>query len=65
MLLLEDYDVRGVAQAYIAGLKVKSIISPKLGNLDGRETAEPKAGTGRRPHLRKHGEVPGGSASRK
>jgi hypothetical protein len=33
MLLLEDYDVRGVAQAYIAGLKVKSIIGPKLGNI--------------------------------
>ena len=33
MLLLEDYNVRGVAQAYIAGLKVKSIIGPKLGNI--------------------------------
>ena len=33
MLLLEDCDVRGVAQAYIAGLKVKSIIGPKLGNI--------------------------------
>jgi integrase len=33
MLLFEDYDVRGVAQAYIAGLKVKSIIGPKLGNI--------------------------------
>src|SRR5919205_3171470 len=32
-LLLEDYDVRGVAQAYIAALKVKSIIGPKLGNI--------------------------------
>lgn len=33
MLLLEDYDVRGVAQAYIAGLKVKSIMNPKLGDI--------------------------------
>jgi integrase len=32
-LLLEDYDVRGVAQAYISGLKVKSILNPKLGDL--------------------------------
>ena len=29
-LLLEDYDVRGVAQAYIANLKVKSILNPAL-----------------------------------
>jgi integrase len=32
-LLLEDYDMRGVAQAYIAGLKVKSILAPKLGDI--------------------------------
>jgi len=32
-LLLEDYDVRGVAQAYIAALKVKSILNPKLGHI--------------------------------
>ena len=32
-LLLEDYDVRSVAQAYIAGLKVKSILTPKLGDI--------------------------------
>ncbi len=32
-LLLEDYDVRGVAQAYIAALKVKSILNPKLGDI--------------------------------
>ncbi len=32
-LLLEDYDVRGVAQAYIASLKVKSIINPVLGDI--------------------------------
>lgn len=31
-LLLEDYDVRAVAQAYIAGLKVKSIINPIIGD---------------------------------
>ena len=29
-LLLDDYDVRQVAQTYIAGLKVKSILIPKL-----------------------------------
>ena len=32
-LLLEDYDVRGVAQAYIAALKVKTILNPKLGDI--------------------------------
>src|SRR5262249_12491419 len=32
-LVLEDYDVRGVTQAYIAGLKVKSILNPKLGDI--------------------------------
>jgi integrase len=32
-LLLEDYDLRGVAQHYIATLKVKSILNPKLGNI--------------------------------
>jgi hypothetical protein len=32
-LLLEDYDVRGVAQAYIAALKLKSILNPKLGDI--------------------------------
>jgi integrase len=32
-LLLNDYDVRQVAQTYIAGLKVKSILIPKLGNI--------------------------------
>jgi len=32
-LLLEDYDVRAVSQAYIAGLKVKSILTPKLGDI--------------------------------
>lgn len=31
-LLLEDYDIRGVAQQYIATLKVRSILIPKLGN---------------------------------
>jgi hypothetical protein len=30
-LLLEDCDFRGVAQAYIAGLKIKSILNPKTG----------------------------------
>jgi len=32
-LVLEDYDVRGVAQAYISSLKVKSILNPKLGDI--------------------------------
>jgi integrase len=32
-LVLEDYDVRGVAQAYISTLKVKSILNPKLGDI--------------------------------
>ena len=32
-LVLEDYDVRGVAQAYISGLKVKSILNPELGEV--------------------------------
>ena len=32
-LVLEDYEVRGVAQAYISGLKVKSIVNPKLGDI--------------------------------
>jgi integrase len=32
-LVLEDYDVRGVSQAYIAGLKVKSIIAPRIGGI--------------------------------
>src|ERR1051325_3076231 len=32
-LLLEDYDMRGVAQTYIAALKVKSILNPKLGDV--------------------------------
>jgi integrase len=32
-LLLEDYDVRGRAQAYIASLKVKSILKPALGDI--------------------------------
>jgi integrase len=32
-LLLDDYDVRKVAQSYIAGLKVKSILIPKLGDI--------------------------------
>ena len=32
-LLLEDYSVRGVAQTYIAGLKIKSILNPKLGDI--------------------------------
>lgn len=31
-LVLEDYDIRKVAQAYIATLKVKSILLPKLGD---------------------------------
>jgi integrase len=31
-MMLEDYDVRGVAQSYIAALKVKSILNPKLGD---------------------------------
>lgn len=32
-LVLEDYDVRGLAQTYIAGLKVKSILKPALGDI--------------------------------
>lgn len=32
-LLLEDYDVRGVAQAYIASVKIKSIMNPALGDI--------------------------------
>jgi integrase len=32
-LLLEDYDVRGVAQVYIANLKIKSIMNPALGDI--------------------------------
>jgi hypothetical protein len=32
-LVLEDYDLRGVAQAYISSLKVKSILNPKLGDI--------------------------------
>lgn len=32
-LLLDDYDVRGHAQAYIASLKVKSILKPALGDI--------------------------------
>lgn len=32
-LLLDDYDTRQVAQAYIAALKVKSILLPKLGDV--------------------------------
>jgi hypothetical protein len=32
-LVLDDYDVRGVAQSYIAGLKVKSILNPRLGDV--------------------------------
>jgi integrase len=32
-LVLEDYDVRGVAQAYISSLKVKSVLNPKLGDI--------------------------------
>ena len=32
-LVLEDYDVRSVAQAYISSLKVKSILNPKLGDI--------------------------------
>lgn len=32
-MMLEDYDVRGVAQSYIAALKVKSILNPKLGDI--------------------------------
>jgi integrase len=32
-LLLEDYDVRSVAQTYIATLKVNSIINPALGDI--------------------------------
>ena len=31
-LLLEDYDLREVAQSYIAGLKINSILIPKLGD---------------------------------
>lgn len=33
-MLLEDYDLRGVSQAYIAGLKVKSLLTPKLGDME-------------------------------
>jgi integrase len=32
-LLLEDYDVRGVAQGYIAALKINSIINPAIGDI--------------------------------
>lgn len=32
-LVLDDYDVRGVAQAYICGLKVKAILGPALGDI--------------------------------
>jgi integrase len=32
-LLLDDYDVRQVAQTYIAGLKIKSILVPRLGDI--------------------------------
>ncbi len=32
-LLLEDYDTRNVAQAYIATLKIKSILLPRLGDV--------------------------------
>ena len=32
-LLLEDYETRKVAQVYIATLKVKSILLPKLGDI--------------------------------
>lgn len=32
-LLLDDYDVRGVSQAYIASLKMKSILNPALGDI--------------------------------
>ncbi len=31
--MLEDYDVRRVAQAYIASLKIKSIINPAIGDI--------------------------------
>ncbi len=31
--MLEDYDVRGVAQGYIAALKIKSIINPAIGDI--------------------------------
>jgi hypothetical protein len=36
-LLLEDYNVRGVAQAYIAALKVKSILNPETRGHQGRK----------------------------
>lgn len=32
-LVLEDYEIRQVAQLYIATLKVKSILLPKLGDI--------------------------------
>jgi integrase len=32
-LVLQDYDIRKVAQVYIATLKVNSILTPKLGNV--------------------------------
>lgn len=32
-LVLEDYDVRGLAQTYISTLKVKSILKPALGHI--------------------------------
>ena len=32
-MLLDDYDVRGVAQAYIAALKINSILNPELGDI--------------------------------
>jgi integrase len=31
--LLEDYDVRGLAQAYISNVKIKSIMNPALGDI--------------------------------
>ncbi|HEX4167842.1 MAG TPA: hypothetical protein VHZ55_20450 [Bryobacteraceae bacterium] len=32
-LVLEDYEIRQVAQLYIATVKVKSILLPKLGDI--------------------------------
>jgi integrase len=32
-LLLDNYDLRGVAQQYIATLKIKSVLGPKLGHI--------------------------------
>ena len=58
-LLLDDYDVSGVAQAYIASLKVKSILNPVLGDIKAAQltTAQVKQYIQRRLKLVKTGTV--------